>query len=305
MKPHEINSPPFLKSGDTIGICATARKVSRAEMEAAIRILESWGLFVVLGKNLFDECNQYSGTDLQRTEDLQDFLDDPNIKAVISGRGGYGTLRIIDSLDFSEFEKNPKWIIGYSDITVLHSHIHRNFHTATLHATMPINFLKDEYSTETLRMVLFGEPLAYKSENKLQEKNRIGIAEGQLVGGNLSLLYALQNSISDIDTNGKILFLEDLDEYLYHIDRMILSLKRAGKFAGIKGLIIGGMNEMKDNAIPFGKNAEQIIAEHVAEYDFPVCYGFPAGHDMKNYALPLGKKVKLDVGEKISEIIFP
>jgi muramoyltetrapeptide carboxypeptidase len=169
---------------------------------------------------------------------------------------------------------------------------------------MPINFSKDEYSTETLRMALFGEPLSYKSENKLAEKNRVGFSEGQLVGGNLSLLYAMQNSVSDIDTNGKILFLEDLDEYLYHIDRMMLSLKRAGKFSGIKGLVIGGMNEMKDNTIPFGKNAEQIIAEHVAEYDFPVCYGFPAGHDVKNYALMLGKNIRLDVGEKFSELFF-
>src|SRR5665213_2896484 len=222
MKPYEIITPPFLKSGDTIGICATARKVSRAEMEFAIQTLESWGLFVVLGKNLFEECNQYSGTDEQRVEDLQNFLDDPNIKAVISGRGGYRTLRIIDQLDFSEFKKNPKWIIGYSDITVLHSHIHTNFHIATLHATMPINFGKDNYSTESLRMALFGEPLSYKTENNSKEKNRVEICEGELIGGNLSLLYAMQNSVSDIDTNGKILFLEDLDEYLYHIDRMIL-----------------------------------------------------------------------------------
>ena len=149
MKHNTITFPPFLQSGDTIGICATARKVSPAEMENAIKILESWGLFVVLGKNLFGECNQYSGTDIQRIEDLQNFLDDPNIKAVISGRGGYGTLRIIDQIDFTEFNKNPKWIIGYSDITVLHSHIHTNCHVATLHATMPINFGKDEFSTES------------------------------------------------------------------------------------------------------------------------------------------------------------
>jgi muramoyltetrapeptide carboxypeptidase len=304
MKPHEIHSPPPLQPGDTIGICAMARKISPAEMEAAIRMLESWGFYVALGKNTFEDCNQFSGTEQQRVEDLQDFLNDPNIKAIISGRGGYGTLRIVDELDFSEFRKNPKWIIGYSDITVLHSHMHTNFHIATLHATMPINFMLDAYSTETLRKALFGEPLAYKWENVTGEKNRVGISEGQLIGGNLSLLYAMQASVSDIDTRGKILFLEDLDEYLYHIDRMILSLKRAKKFAGIKGLIIGGMNQMKDNTIPYGKNAEQIIAEHTAEYDFPLCYGFPAGHDVKNYALTLGKNVRLDVGEKVSEIIF-
>ncbi len=304
MKPHDIICPPLLKSGDTIGICATARKVSAGEMEAAIKILESWGLYVVLGKNLFGNENQYSGTDEQRAEDLQNFLDDENIKAIISGRGGYGTLRIVDRLDFSAFKQNPKWIIGYSDITVLHSHIHQQFHVATLHATMPINFGLDEYSTETLRMALFGEPLSYKARNAGTVKNKIGIAEGQLVGGNLSLLFAMQASVSDLDTKGKILLLEDLDEYLYHIDRMLLSLKRAGKFEGLKGLIIGGMNDMKDNAIPFGKTAEQIILEMISEYDFPVCYGFPSGHDVKNYALPLGKNVKLDVRIDSAELDF-
>ena len=191
-----------------------------------------------------------------------------------------------------------------SDITVLHSHIHQNFHTSTLHATMPINFKKDEYSTETLRMALFGEPLSYKAKNIGIVKNKIGIAEGQLVGGNLSLLYSMQGSVSDIETKGKILFLEDLDEYLYHMDRMLLSLKRAGKFDGIKGLIIGGMNDMKDNTIPFGKTVEQIISETVSEYDFPVCFGFPAGHDVKNYALPLGANVKLDVRVDLAELDF-
>jgi muramoyltetrapeptide carboxypeptidase len=301
---NDITCPAFLKSGDSIGLCATARKVSAEEMEDAIKTLESWGLYVVLGKNLYGEENQFSGTEEQRVEDLQQFFNDPNIKAVISGRGGYGTLRIIDKIDFSEFNKNPKWVIGYSDITVLHSHIHTNCHVNTLHATMPINFGKDEYSTETLRKSLFGESLSYRSENFSFVKNREGIAEGQIVGGNLSLLYSMQGSVSDLDTNGKILFLEDLDEYLYHIDRMILSLKRAGKFSGIKGLIIGGMDDMKDNTTPFGKNAEEIIAEHVAEYNFPVCYRFPAGHDTKNYALQLGRNVKLDVGEKETELFF-
>lgn len=304
MKPHDIVCPPFLKSGDAIGICAVARKVSPEEMQEAITILETWGLKVVLGKNLYGSENQYSGTDAQRAADLQNFLDDEKIKAVISGRGGYGTLRIIDQLNFTSFKKNPKWIVGYSDITVLHSHIHQNFHIATLHATMPINFEKDKYSTESLRMALFGEKLSYETKNDCIVKNKIGVAQGQLIGGNLSLLYALQGSVSDIDTNGKILLLEDLDEYLYHIDRMLLSLKRSGKLEGIKGLIIGGMNDMKDNAVPFGKTAEQIISEAVAEYDFPVCYGFPSGHGIKNYALPLGKNVKLVVNMDSTKLDF-
>lgn len=296
--------PPSLQPGDTIGICATARKITRDEIAPAVSHLQHLGLKVAFGKNLFHAEHQFSGTDAERTSDLQEFLDDPQIKAVISARGGYGTMRIIDQLDFSGFKKSPKWIIGYSDITVLHSHIHTNCGIATLHATMPINFLKDEFSTETLRMALFGEKLIYQSKNETGTANRNGSAEAQLIGGNLSLLYALQGSASDIYTNGKILFIEDLDEYLYHIDRMILSLKRAGKLSGLKGLIVGGMNDMKDNLVPFGKNAEQIIAEHVAEFDYPVLFGFPAGHDAKNLALPLGKTVRLEVNGTESCVEF-
>jgi muramoyltetrapeptide carboxypeptidase len=296
--------PPYLKPGDKIGICATARKVFRINMEEAAKIPESWGMEVVFGKNLFGDLHQFSGTDEERAEDLQTFLDDPEIKAVFCARGGYGTMRIIDLLDFTEFKKHPKWIVGYSDITVLHSHIHTNCNTATLHATMPINFKLDLFSTESMRKALMGIPVEYKTENKTAGKNRPGKAEGQLIGGNLSLLYAMLHSDSDINTNGKILFLEDLDEYLYHVDRMVLSLKRAGKFNGLKGLIIGDMIQMKDNEILFGKNAEEIIAEHVERFDFPVCYGFPAGHDIKNYALPFGKTALLDVGVDSATLTF-
>ena len=304
MKPYDIICPAHLQPRDRIGICAPARKVGALEMQYAIKKLESWGLEVVLGKNIYSSHNQYSGTDEDRTADLQCFLNDASIKAVVAARGGYGAMRIVDQLDFTAFNKNPKWIIGYSDLTVLHSHIHANFHTATLHATMPINFEKDDYSTESLRRALFGESISYHVQAPLDFKNKTGIAQGELVGGNLSLIYALQNSSSDLDTEGKILFLEDLDEYLYHIDRMVLSLKRAEKISKLKGLIVGGMNDMKDNLIPFGKNAEQIIAEHVAAFDFPVCYGFPAGHGVKNYALLFGKNVKLTVSENASELMF-
>jgi len=301
---HPVTIPPFLRAGDTVGICAPARKIAREDLETAVHTLESWGLYVALSENLFGADNQFSGTDEQRTADLQRLLDDPGIKAVIAARGGYGTLRIIDRIDFTSFRENPKWIAGYSDITVLHSHIHRNFHTASLHATMPVNFGKDAYSTETLRRALFGEALGYKCASAPGAANVPGLCEGQLVGGNLSLLYALQGSASDISTAGKILFLEDLDEYLYHVDRMVMSLDRAGKFSDLRGLIVGGMNEMKDNAVPFGKTAETIIAETAAKYRFPVCFGFPAGHDVKNYALPLGKTIRLDVSEAGASVEF-
>jgi muramoyltetrapeptide carboxypeptidase len=288
-------TPPYLKKGDRIGIVAPARKVSREEIQLAIEIFQKWGLKVVTGKNLFGSENQYSGSDEQRTEDFQKMLDDDSIHAVISARGGYGTLRIIDRLDFKKFQKNPKWIIGYSDITVLHSHIHQNFGIETIHATMPISFCKDEESVEALRNCLFGKNISYKINS--HSLNQKGKAEGVLVGGNLSLLYALKGSKSDISTEGKILFIEDVDEYLYHIDRMMLSLKRANKLSKLAGLIVGGMTDMKDNEVPFGKTAEEIILDSVKKFGYPVCFGFPAGHQTKNLALILGRRVTLTVEE--------
>jgi muramoyltetrapeptide carboxypeptidase len=293
--------PSYLKKGDKIGIVATARKISKEELQPAIDILTNWGLEVVLGKNLFNADSQFSGTDDERADDLQMMLDDASVKAVISARGGYGTIRIIDKLDFTAFKKQPKWIIGYSDITVLHSHIH-NLGFETIHATMPVNFTKNAEATETLRKALFGEMVNYEIET--HSLNRKGIAEGELVGGNLSLLYALSGSISDIETKGKILFIEDLDEYLYHIDRMMMQLKRAGKLNDLAGLIVGGMTDMKDNLIPFGKSAKEIIKDAVKEYNFPVCFNFPGGHIDKNLALYFGRKVKLNVAENISSIQF-
>ena len=293
--------PPFLKRGDQIGIVATARKIGREEIQTAIDIFNKWGLEVVLGNNLFKEHHQFSGTDQERISDIQTMFDHESVKAIISARGGYGTIRIIDQIDFSEFRKKPKWMVGYSDITVLHSHIHQNFGIATIHATMPISFSKDAESLESLRKALFGESISYSfPEHPL---NRKGSCEGILVGGNLSLLYALTGSDSDIDTKRKILFIEDLDEYLYHIDRMMINLKRSGKLAQLAGLVVGGMTDMKDNTIPFGKAAEEIILEAVSEYNYPVCFSFPAGHANKNVALMLGQKAKLNVS-KTTELVF-
>lgn len=293
-----MQQPAFLKKGDKIGIIAPARKVSKEEMLPAIEILRSWGLKVVTGKNLFKADNQFSGTDAQRAEDLQTLLDDDSVKAIISARGGYGTLRIIDKVNFKKFKKNPKWIVGYSDITVLHSHIH-TLGIETLHATMPINFSKNKEATESLRKALFGEELVYKVQSHPLNRTTKSELKGELVGGNLSLLYALCGSASDIDTKGKILFIEDLDEYLYHIDRMMLNLKRSGKLSHLKALIVGGMTDMKDNAIPFGKTAEEIILDAVKEYKYPVCFGFPAGHIDTNFALYFGKKAKLKIADNV------
>lgn len=293
--------PAYLKKGDKIGITASARKVSKEEMQAGISVLEKWGLEVVLGDSLYKSDHQFGGNDQERTEDLQRMLDNSSIKAIIAARGGYGTLRIIDQLNFDAFKKSPKWLIGFSDITVLHSHIHQ-FQIETLHAKMLLNFTKNEASSESLRQALFGE--LKKHEHAPHPLNRIGSAEGELIGGNLSLLYALTGSVSDIHTQGKILFLEDLDEYLYHLDRMMLNLKRAGKLTHLKGLVVGGMTDMKDNPIPFGKNAEEIILDAVKEFDFPVCFDFPAGHVDLNLPLYLGRNVKLEIGKQHVKLNF-
>lgn len=296
--------PENLKAGDSIGICSPARKIPAEDIESAVTMIEEQGFFPVMGKNMFNEHHQFSGTDDERAEDLQVFLDDPNIKAVLFARGGYGTMRIIDKLDWTEFNKNPKWLIGYSDITVLHNHVHAQLNVETLHATMPINFGKDLHSTESLFKVATGHAMIHEASNEGNVPNRAGTVTAPIIGGNLSLIFALQGSVSDLDTKGKILFLEDIDEYLYHIDRMMIGLKRAGKLSHLAGLVIGGMTDMKDNAIPFGQMAEEIIQSHVAEFDFPVCYNFPAGHDYKNYALPLGRSVHLHVEENTARVEF-
>ena len=295
----------YLKQGDNIGIVSTARKISEVELKTAIDKFTEWGINVVLGKNIFYKNNQYAGTDEQRLSDIQQMLDDNSIKAIIVARGGYGTVRIIDEIDFSKFQKNPKWIIGYSDITVFHSHIHQNFGIETLHATMPLNFPidgKDNNAILSLKKALFGEKIIYEIENNSKNKN--GNASGIITGGNLSLIYALASTPSDIDTFGKILFIEDIDEYLYHIDRMMMQLKRSGKLKNLAGLVVGGMTDMKDNTVPFGKTAYEIIADAISEYNYPVCFGLPAGHIEDNRALILGRKINLNVSSENVKIEF-
>jgi muramoyltetrapeptide carboxypeptidase len=299
-------TPPLLKKGDIIGIAATARKISLEELQTAIDLIEKSAYQVKFAPNLFAIENQFAGNDEQRKNDLQHLINDKNIKAILIARGGYGTMRIIDDIDFTPLKSYPKWIIGYSDVTVLHSALHLQ-NMASLHATMPINFSKNEEATASLFKALAGENLSYsyKVETSLNKKLfKKGTAHAPLIGGNLSLLYAMQASKTDIDTKGKILFLEDLDEYLYHIDRMILSLKRAGKFDDLAGLIIGGMSDMKDNAIPFGKCAEEIIASHLNERNYPICYDFPSGHIDRNLALPFGVKAHFEVNQNQVRLSF-
>lgn len=292
-----MTTPAYLKSGDKVAIVSTARKVSEAEMTPAVELLQQWGLEPAFGKNLFNQLNQFAGTDEDRTQDFQDALNDPSVKAILFARGGYGTVRIIDKIDWSTYKINPKWLIGFSDVTVTHSHVQKNLGIETLHAPMAFNLPKSTNEVkQKLRQVLFGETLQYEiSENIFSDINRFGECTGELVGGNLSILYSLLGSSSSIDTNGKILFLEDLDEYLYHIDRMMMALKRAGKLYKLAGLIMGGMNDMKDNKVRFNKTAEEIISEAVSEYNYPVLYGFPAGHIRNNMPLIFGRKVNLKV----------
>jgi muramoyltetrapeptide carboxypeptidase len=299
-----MKTPPYLQKGDSIAIVAPARSVIIEEMLPSITLFEEWGLKVVLGEHLFAVQNQFAGTEEERAEDFQTMLNDDQIKAIICARGGYGVVRIIDLLSFDHFIHQPKWIVGYSDVTVLHSHIHSCFGIETLHATMPINvYANPNYeSTESLYDALFGKPLAYQIPTA--SFSRVGEGKGLLIGGNLSILYSLCATDSDIDTAGKILFIEDLDEYLYHIDRMIQNLKRSGKLNHLSGLIIGGLTEMRDNTIPFGETAEEIITNAIAEYDYPVCFGFPAGHGDDNRALIFGREVSLIVTKETSELTF-
>lgn len=298
-----MEKPSTLQKGDKIALISTARKISLSELEPAIATIKLWGLEPVFGKNLFNANHQFAGTIEERIADLQEALDHPEIKAVLCVRGGYGTVQLIDSIDFSSFKKNPKWIIGYSDVTVLHNHINKNIGIQTLHATMPINYTTNtKEALESLKEVLFGALPIYTIEH--HELDRIGKAKGELVGGNLSIIYSLTGTSSQLDTKGKVLFLEDLDEYLYHIDRMMMNLKRAGMLADLKGLIVGGMSEMKDNTVPFGKTAQEIIFDAVKEYTYPICFDFPAGHIHDNRTLIMGSEVDLLVGKELTTLEF-
>ena len=295
-------TPEFLQKGDTIGILATARKADLASVQPAIKLLESWGLHVVIGKTIGKEENQLAGPDWLRATDFQEMLDNPKIKAIWAAKGGYGTVRIIDRIDFTNFKKKPKWVCGFSDMTVLHSHIN-NMGIETIHSFMALNAgTANPEVLASFRKALFGEKLTYTIPS--HEYNVNGTAKGEIVGGNLSVLYSIMGSKSEVDYKGKILFIEDLDEYLYHIDRMMMNLKRNGYFDGVKAVIIGGMSSMNDNEIPWGKDALQIIQDVLKDYKFPMIYNFPAGHIKDNRTLILGKVVSIDVNKNGSVVNF-
>jgi len=298
--------PPYLKPGDTIGITCPAGAVSLPDIEDMIKQLVDWGFRVIVGQTVGTSYFKFSATDQERISDLQQMLDDDSIHAILFGRGGYGAVRIIDQLDFTHFVKHPKWLLGYSDITCFHSHIHTQFQIATIHAHMCGGYRLADYdfdSTWSIFNVLMGKKITYQIE--LHRMNRIGEASGILIGGNLALLSDLIGTPSDIETDGKILFIEDIGEYKYNIDRMMWQLYRAGKLSHLSGLLIGGFTDSLDNETPFGMSEYDIVWEKIKEFDYPVCFDFPVGHQARNFALKCGVEYKLKVnneGVEMNEI---
>lgn len=294
-----IKTPPYLQKGDTIGIVCPAGFMTVEKVKTCVDTLQAWGYQVKLGKTVGGDSQTYfSGTDEERLTDFQQMMDDDAIKAVLCGRGGYGMGRIIDQIDFKKFKKHPKWIIGYSDITVLHSHLYSNYNISSLHAPMAGAFNDEGYKNEfvgSLKNALEGKKIKYSCA--AHEFNRKGEAIGELVGGNLALLAHLVGTGSDIKTKGKILFIEDVGEYTYNIDRMFYQLKRSGKLSKLAGLIIGGFSDMKDTERPFGKTVYEAIKEIIKDYDYPVCFDFPVSHTDRNYALKIGVGYKLKVAK--------
>ncbi|MEY8869479.1 LD-carboxypeptidase [Meridianimaribacter flavus] len=303
----KMTQPPYLKMGDTVAIVAPSGilKNRQREVQQASDLLKSWGLNVVVGKHVFSQDNHFAGTDNERCEDFQNAMDDPTISAIWCARGGYGAVRILDKLDFTKFKAQPKWLIGYSDITALHSLFH-NQGFETIHAMMCVSLTKDleglEQTVATFKSAIFGETLTYTLAGT--NYNRVGTASGELVGGNLTMLHTMLGSETSIDTSGKILFIEEIGEYKYHIDRMLQSLKRAGYFDNCAGVIVGDMTKLRKNTTLWGTSIEQLILDALADYDFPIAFNMPAGHEDDNRAMFLGRTVQLTVGGDKSILIF-
>lgn len=290
-----VKIPPYLQKGDCIGITCPAGYMDAQRAQACIKTLQDWDFEVMVGKTLGSRSkNYFSASDAGRRDELQAMLDDENIKAILFGRGGYGMGRIIDQLDFTRFKKNPKWVIGFSDITVLHSHLYSKVKVASLHAPMAAAFNDGENEfIQSLHRAITGKKAKYSCA--AHPFNRSGITSAELVGGNLALLAHVTGTPSAINTKNKILFIEDTGEYIYNIDRMMYQLKRSGQLNGLAGLIIGGFTDMKDTERPFGKTVYEVIKEIVAGYDYPVCFGFPVSHGKENYALKVGGIYSLSV----------
>jgi len=292
-----IKIPPYLRKGDTIGIVCPSGYMPADKAQTCIKVLQEWGYQVKIGKTLGHQFHYFSGTDQERLEDLQKMLDDTTVKAILCGRGGYGMSRIIDLLDFKIFKKNPKWIIGYSDITLLHAHLYTQLKTASLHSPMAAAFNDGEFENEyiqSLKKILKGG--SYKYRSTAHPMNQFGTASGELVGGNLSLLAHMTGSRSAFHFNKKILFIEDIGEYIYNVDRMMIQLERSGALQNLAGLVIGGFTDMKDTVIPFGATITEVIHERVKKYQYPICFDFPVSHSRENYPLKVGVKHELKVG---------
>ncbi len=293
-----IKLPPYLKKGDTIGIVCPAGFMTLEKAATCIETLEKWGYQVKLGKTLGSQFHYFSGTDEERAADLQSMLDDRSVNAILCGRGGYGVSRIIDRLDFKSFKKNPKWLIGFSDITVLHAALYQQVKFASIHASMAGAFndggAENEF-IESLRKAIKGQLANYSCPP--HAFNHLGKASGELIGGNLSLIVHMIGTKTAYQTKNKILFIEDVGEYIYHIDRMFLQLKRAGFLEGLAGLVIGGFTDMKDTTVEFGMTVYETLHEHLKEYNYPICYDFPVSHETPNYALKVGVIHELTVSK--------
>ena len=296
--------PTYLKRGDTIAMCCPAGYMAAEKVTNCVHTLQLEGYNVIVGENIgSDSTNYFSGTDDERINEIQRFLDDKNINAILCARGGYGISRIIDKLCFKKFLTHPKWIIGFSDVTVLHTYLFANFKTISLHASMAAAFngAEESENIKTMLAALSGKKTLYEID--ANSSSKIGTAKGKLIGGNLSLFTNCIGTSSDVNINNCILFLEDLDEQLYHIDRMFVQLKRSGKLKKLAGLIIGGFTDLKDTERPFGKTIYDIVLDLVAEYDYPVCFDFPVSHAENNFALKHGMKHRLIVKDDVVSLI--
>ena len=296
--------PPFLKNGDKIGIVGTARSIENGQLENITRLLKKDGFEVVLSHNIYAVSDRYAGDDHIRSESFQAMLDDDSLSAILCARGGYGTARMIDDIDWSSFLQKPKWVCGFSDVTVLHSHLNK-LGVAAIHSIMGTGFRNapdDDPNYLTLVSELIGKPFNLKVDSNLL--NRIGDVKGELIGGNLAVLSSIMGSPSDSDWTDKILFLEDINEYPYNVDRIMLNLKRNGRLGGLKGLVVGDISEKAEDDIPFGKSAYEVVAEHVSDYDFPVGFGFPIGHEKINLAIRFGDQVQFSVNSAFARITY-